>query len=267
MMAGWIGTAGRWHQFDQKWKRLINKRGLSYVHAKDLAQGSRLFKDRNAWPNDRRNKLFHRFGRLAFRHALFGLTVVLRNDDYDQVYNSTLKRKPRKLQLYTAYGICFQRFVISTFLHLSELGLNENLNISFIFEDGHRHAGNALQMYQKEFIKYAPKERVEAVKGVSFLSNRDFPALQAADFLAYRAFQVEEEAGFEAIQGYPSHVDYSTIPQAGEDAPIYRIALSIHDLEKMRDDVLREDDRRIEWGRRRAEGIKTRQISSDELFS
>lgn len=267
IMAGWIGKAGRWHQFDQRWNRLLSKQGLSYVHAKDLAQGSRLFKDHNDWPHDRRNKLFHRFGRLAFRHALFGLTITLRNNDYDQVYKSPLKREPKKLQLSTAYGICFQYFINSTFLHLSELGLNDNLNINFIFEDGHRHADNALQMYQTGFRKYAPKERVEAVKGVSFLNKREFPALQAADFLAYRAFQVEDKGRFEASRGHPSHVGCPTIPEAGEDAPLYRIALSIHDLEKMRDDVLREDDRRIEWGRRRTEEIMARKISSEEPIS
>ena len=57
VMAGWVGYADRWREFDRRWNALLRRplpyRGsITHIHGKDLRQGSKQFR---GWPvEDRR---------------------------------------------------------------------------------------------------------------------------------------------------------------------------------------------------------------------
>jgi predicted RNA-binding protein with PUA domain len=53
LVAGWVGHAERWDTFENKWKILLARYGIPYIHCKDLRQGTKLFRDKRVWPPDR----------------------------------------------------------------------------------------------------------------------------------------------------------------------------------------------------------------------
>jgi hypothetical protein len=56
-MSGWLGYADRWAGFEAKWRSILAVHGLRYIHAIDLKQGKKAFKDKIKWPFPRRLEL------------------------------------------------------------------------------------------------------------------------------------------------------------------------------------------------------------------
>ena len=50
VIAGWLGYADRWTEFELKWNSILIRHGLRYIHAIDLKQGKKAFKDKVRWP-------------------------------------------------------------------------------------------------------------------------------------------------------------------------------------------------------------------------
>ncbi|MCH8112992.1 MAG: DUF3800 domain-containing protein [Proteobacteria bacterium] len=255
LMSGWVGKAGRWNQYDKKWRHLLKKRQLSHIHTKDIVQGSGVFSNRAEWPVDRREALFAKAADLAPRHALFGMTVFLRNDDYDQVYANVMARKPRKLKLDTKYGICFSVCIKYIFGTLENLGVDKDLELHLILEQGHNNAGDAQRIFDDVFCKYAPPQHVEAVKSFSFLKKKEAPALQGADLLAYPSLMVE--LGGQADIS-PDSAFEAKVPKTNKSCQVHRVPINIAYLEELRDNILEADDQRLAWGRQRNAEIKSR---------
>src|SRR6266566_5422628 len=86
VMAGWLGYADRWAEFESKWRSILIRHGLSYIHAIDMKQGKKAFKDKIKWPFPRRLKLAKELGQLTEDHTLCSLSVLLSNADYDAAY-------------------------------------------------------------------------------------------------------------------------------------------------------------------------------------
>lgn len=78
VMAGWVGYAERWAEFEPRWKSLLLRNGIPYIHAVDLKHGKKKFTDRVRWPEHRRLALAQEAGQLAFDHSLFSHTVLLK---------------------------------------------------------------------------------------------------------------------------------------------------------------------------------------------
>jgi hypothetical protein len=82
VMAGWVAYAERWHELEQKWRTMLVRNGLPFIHAIDLKQGKGQFKDKRKWPEPRRTALGGEASQLVVDHALFSLSVILRDRDY-----------------------------------------------------------------------------------------------------------------------------------------------------------------------------------------
>jgi hypothetical protein len=112
VMAGWIGHEDRWAEFNQKWKSLLLRNGLTHIHAVDLKHGKKQFKDRRIWPEPRRLALAQEASSLAVEHALFSHSILLRNSDFDTYYlggDHGLRRHRGPLD--SKYGICARNFL------------------------------------------------------------------------------------------------------------------------------------------------------------
>lgn len=94
VMAGWIGRAEKWREFDERWIALLQRprprRGsVSHIHGKDLRQGTKQFR---GWPVEDRRQLAMTASGMAQEHSLFSVSVLLNNSDYDSITLAPIAR-------------------------------------------------------------------------------------------------------------------------------------------------------------------------------
>jgi hypothetical protein len=111
VMAGWVGRAERWAEFEPKWRSLLLLNGLTYIHAVDLKHGKKQFKDKIRWPEHRRLALAQQAGQLVFDHSMFSHTVLLKNRDYDIHYiEGDRELRRHRAPIDSKYGVCARVF-------------------------------------------------------------------------------------------------------------------------------------------------------------
>lgn len=94
------------------WKSLLLRNGLTYIHAVDLKQGKKQFKDKIRWPERRRLALAQEAGQLALDHSMFSHTVLLKNSDYDIHYiGGDRKLRKHRAPIDSKYGVCVRVFL------------------------------------------------------------------------------------------------------------------------------------------------------------
>lgn len=111
VMAGWVGYADRWREFDRNWSALLRRplahRGsITHIHGKDLRQGSKQFR---GWPAEDRRQLAMIASGMAQEHAIFSISVLLNNNDYERIYIGTDRALRRhRAAIDSKYGVCFR---------------------------------------------------------------------------------------------------------------------------------------------------------------
>jgi hypothetical protein len=112
VMAGWVGRAERWAEFEPKWRSLLLRNGLTYIHAVDLKHGKKQFKDKIRWPEHRRLALTQQAGQLVFDYSMFSHTVLLKNRDYDIHYiGGDRELRKHRAPIDSKYGVCARVFL------------------------------------------------------------------------------------------------------------------------------------------------------------
>jgi hypothetical protein len=212
VMAGWLGHADRWVEFDKRWRSVLIQRGLPYIHAIDLKQGRRAFKDKTRWPLPRRIALVVELGKLAEDHALCSLSVLLSSADYEAVYIGGDKdfRKHRSAAD-SKYGVC-ARVYLSMLSELVERYAGPDGQVTVVFEAGAK-GQNAIQTILADMYDVAPDRArfINPTKG--FARKALSPGVQAADCLAYPVY-VHEHGGTAEISGLDEGFPES-LPQTG----------------------------------------------------
>lgn len=186
-VAGFAAKAGQWVDFEKKWRRLLKRNELTHCHARMLYQTKGQFK---GWPFSRRASFVQEIAKIADRHTLFGFTVMLRKDEFEQYYRCNNTNSKAKLD--SMYGLCVRGAI--SFIANSAAGLvgRDDLEISFVLEEGHRNAGGAVEVFN-QIKQHGPPDLVRCLRTISFGSKAEFPGLQAADINAYRSFQDEQK--------------------------------------------------------------------------
>ena len=114
VMAGFVGYAERWAEFEAKWKLMLFRHGLPYIHAIDLRHGRKAFKDMIKWPPPRRLAVAQEAGRLVEAYALFSLSVFLKRADYDALYIGGDKSlRKHRAAIDSKCGVCARVFIAS----------------------------------------------------------------------------------------------------------------------------------------------------------
>ena len=212
VMAGWLGYADRWAEFEQKWRSYLLRYGLPYIYAIDLKHGRRAFKDKIKWPFPRRLALAKELGQLAEDHALCSLSVLLKNMDYDAAYIGGDKdlRKHRSA-IDSKYAVCARCF-LSMLSELVERYAGSEAQVTAIFEAGAK-GQNAVQTILADMYDVAPDRARFINPTIGFALKDQSPGVQAADCLAYPVY-VQEHAGIADVsnleEGFPD-----TLPRAG----------------------------------------------------
>jgi hypothetical protein len=212
VMAGWLGYAERWAEFDAKWRSVLTLRGLPYIHAIDLKHGRRAFKDKIKWPPPRRLALARELQQLTLDHTLCSLTVLLNSADYDAAYIGGAKdlRKHRSA-IDSKYGVC-ARIYLSMLAELIERYAGPDGQMTVVFEAGAKGQG-AIQTILADMYDVAPDRAQFINPTIGFALKDQSPGAQAADCLAYPVY-VEERAGTADVsdleEGFPE-----SLPRSG----------------------------------------------------
>jgi hypothetical protein len=114
VMAGWVGYADRWAVFEERWRELLSRNGLSHLHAIDLKAGRGQFADKTRWPEWQRRNLGGLFAKLSMEPALFSLSIVLPNTDYAAHYiGADKKLRKHRAPIDSKYGVCLRVFMFA----------------------------------------------------------------------------------------------------------------------------------------------------------
>lgn len=138
VMAGWVGYADRWREFDRRWNALLRRplpyRGsITHIHGKHLRQGSKQFR---GWPVEDRRQLAKSASEMAQEHSIFSISVLLNKSDYERIYIGTDRALRRhRAAIDSTYGVCFRVF------------LSLVTRIPVVMEAGHSNGGAAEEIF------------------------------------------------------------------------------------------------------------------------
>jgi hypothetical protein len=98
MLAGYVGTLGKWNVLDELWRRRLKREKLAYLHSVEHSR------------NRQYQPLRWDLLKMCGKHVLFGFNIRLDKKSYNDFYIADFR--PRKTQLDTMYGICY-RYMVS----------------------------------------------------------------------------------------------------------------------------------------------------------
>jgi hypothetical protein len=224
-MAGLIANESHWAGFDREWRKLIDRHGLTEIHT---------FKLRNHLSRDpvKLKQIMAEVEELFLQCVAVSVTVVMRKDDYDEIYKPT---RPKGGQKRSQLGVLYQALV-SFAVSFLESYPPENLDsLGFIYEQVSNPGG-----YQAIHDEFKSHGDVATWFGpLSFATRTDVLGLQAADCLASGALQWEME-----LHG-AEHTDIGNSDlvvadqQTNITAPMsFRLPVTREIIEALRDDLL-----------------------------
>jgi hypothetical protein len=204
-MAGWVGRAERWAEFEPKWKSLLRRNGLTQIHAVDLKQGKKQFKDKIRWPEHRRLALAHEAGQLALNHSMFNHTVLLKNSDYDIHYiGGDRKLRKHRAPIDSKYGVCVRVFLSQLTEFVRRYG-GGDAQVTVVLEAGAKNQG-AAQSILADMYRIAPDRARFISPNIVYALKEQSPGVQAADLLAYPVYVLERDGSVEVLdldEGFP----------------------------------------------------------------
>jgi hypothetical protein len=168
----------------RQWKKRLKESGVDYFHSVEFDNMSHgVFA---GLTRIERGELLHDLSRLIHQHVTIGITAKITKSVYDQKTTQVFRSRWG-----TAYTFTIQMLVSCAYIYAKRFSLRPDFNI--LIEDGHRHAGQAIQSLhhtKKAGLTYAIPSRV---LNVGLGSKVDHPILQAADMLAYSVWQMRSD--------------------------------------------------------------------------
>jgi hypothetical protein len=187
IVAGYVARLGQWIRFNKKWAKLLRDNGLTYHHTVEMMNRRGSYA---RWHERHGSRFIERATRIAEHDTLFGFVVRLNKSDYDKFY--VAGERPRKIPLDTKYGVCFR--VLLSFLPLilqRSISL-DNAEVHLVLEAGATGIGDTKRIFDI-FRKHAPPEISRLIPTRTEADKKRFHGLQAADTLAYAAYQIGEK--------------------------------------------------------------------------
>jgi Protein of unknown function (DUF3800) len=179
MLAGYVGTLGKWNVLDELWRKRLKRENLSYFHSVEHSR------------NRRHQALCWDLLKLCGKHLLFGFNIRLDKKSYSDFYIADFR--PRKTQLDTMYGICYRYMVGFLVNDLPTLMRRSDLQIDIVLEAGAAGSRDAPRIHQE--IKKTFPELAAMLGSVEFGDKKRLPGLQAAS-LSYAISASRESENF-----------------------------------------------------------------------
>lgn len=244
VMAGYLATSGQWEEFDTDWSNLIRTAGVRHVHAVDLFKRTRQFK---GWKAADVNSLAIALDRVIAQHLPVGFAVIVRDDDYRNIYGAG--PQPKRARKDTKSAVCFRACLafVPEYIVSGLKSAADATTINFVLEDGHRHIGDARRLF--DLYKTGVLPESQQLVGSMDVSTKASSGAQAADFLAHTVYLAEirehghapsviEKSSYVADTLLTAHTaPHQTMQQEGP--AVFRIPIGRETLQSLRDDLFR----------------------------
>jgi hypothetical protein len=228
LVAGFIASPEQWVLFERDLASLFAEYAVKKFHAKDFRTRKGDFK---GWPAGKRAHFNSRFLKLADDHLSYGLSTVLRSEQYENIYRAT--NFPPNVRPDTQYGLCVRAALWKAIVLLKDR--KEDWPINIVMEDGARNAGDAIRVFAEVkdtlTVEYAP-----LLGDFNFGSKADLP-LAISDSLAYAIFRLS--AGYSAHPTEPNAavVGPADPPYYVSKIPLSRTLIDESTLARLRDEL------------------------------
>jgi hypothetical protein len=242
MLAGYVGTLGKWNLLDDLWRKRLKRESLLYFHAVEHSRKRRY------------QSLCWDLLKMCGKHLLFGFNIRLDKKSYDDFYIANLR--PQQTQLDTMYGVCYRHMVSLLINDLPTLMRRSDLQIDIVLEDGAAGSKDALRIHQQ--IKKTFPELAAMLGSVSFGCKKRLPGLQAADSLAHPALAEEKRPGLD-LRSFPATGTLVEARRATSSTiipPVFRVHLDATVLASLKQTILE----RSELQRRYAEALAAERV-------
>lgn len=183
VLAGFIGDAEGWADFEREWRKILVKHDLRFVRAKQLFHRQGPYR---SWPDKQFDHLRADLLYVLQEHKDFQVSkIILRDEDYYRFYISDGPASSRE-RLDTKYALCAR--IALHFFPIMHNRLESKHAINFVLEAGHRNAGDALRVHTEMKTKAS---WARSIGTIAFGMKDEFPALQAADLISYWFYKTE----------------------------------------------------------------------------
>jgi hypothetical protein len=169
-------------------------------------------------------------------HLQLGVTAVIRQNDYENVYKS--QRNPRKLRKDTKYGVLFRGCLLVVEGAVVRLWLpTKDLTLNFVLESGHKNSADVPRLFELPKKEHLPQWA--HLLGTLTFADKTSCGLQAADLLVYYASRLERRNH----AGAPTEIEKSPYvrSEAESGRPVfteYRMPVTQESLKRLAADFL-----------------------------
>jgi hypothetical protein len=189
-LAGYVGTANAWQQFEERWDRVLQRWGCSYLHMSDAYLLRKEFAKTKGWTKDRVNALLRdlfneclsKTGRGDFKDEFYGASCTVNLEDYAKASADMPSRSLKEPE-----AICVDHVVTIALRALPEnlaLPLGKEGRVELFFDKGESFMHKVDRIWRSK-----PNNRLKGplqlVSSIAAADMREVIGLQAADFLAW----------------------------------------------------------------------------------
>lgn len=179
-VAGFVSSVEEWRKFQRHWRDARKKAGIDYFRTTDFM--SCRAKPYRHWDARKKGAMISRLLHLINVHARFGVAIALNLDDF-RAQSAAIKRSWG----YKPYRLCAAQCIGRVALALDDWGIRES--VMYVFESGDE-GEPAFRESMTRIVTASERFRKEMhVYSVMPGTKRQFPALDAADFLAWQSSQ------------------------------------------------------------------------------
>jgi hypothetical protein len=232
LMAGYIGDARQWRNFEKRARKLFSRFHVDIFHTIDVKRSDRDFK---GWTVDKKIEFLDEFAFLSHDALEIGFVAILREEDYKQYYAS--KERPKKARPDSKYTILVRASIaasIDATLETPRFRNKAEPSLNVVLESGHKNAGDAVRLYREVEGRFPYREGGGALDGITFTPKESCLPLAAADLLAYSAYQQETGAKV-------SWVPKGPLKTANYRGNLFRIAIQKETLEALHAQIERNE--------------------------
>lgn len=224
-VAGYAFRKSKAIAFSREWSKYLRSKGLPYFHMIECAHGNGVFKDRGDCDDVARELI-----RLTHKYAGCGIAVAVNTEEYARILG------PRP-EMPSAYAFA----LLAVVTHIQRWKERDGGGrISFFFEQGHQHQGDAHRFFDWLFDSPHVVAR-HGYTGHSFVP-KETPGVHPADFLAWH-WQLESKRARQPDRK-PMRKDLIAL---GEGRPNDRLfTYEAHHLERLAELMREAEERRAE---------------------
>jgi hypothetical protein len=180
--AGYIGDEASWKAFSVAWLdalRDLKLRELSPDFETEFhtSQFYRLAKEKG-WPTERIDACVIELGKIIKKHTEVGFAAMVATANYEKAFSPQIRRRRLKNRYYLIFEGAI-RMEWRYIYHGAPAGLHR---VAFFFDEKRGFETHAKRLFDGWTAQWDTKGLMASR---TFLKSKDFPPIQAADFLAY----------------------------------------------------------------------------------